>query len=114
MGSVGVSKFDVFGEYNNVIDGKLSSTSTTRHGINPATGKELPPVPVATQEDVDAAVAAGQKAFKSWSKTSYEERGKAVCALADALEKHSEDFKKLLSMEQGKPVRLCLYLPFHP
>lgn len=104
MGSVGLPKFDVFGEYANTIDGKLSSTSETRHGINPATGKPLPEVPVSGQQDVDAAVAAARKAFKSWAKVPYAERQKACNDFADALEKHGEDFAKLLTSEQGKPV----------
>lgn len=104
MGSVGLPKFDVFGEYYNIIDGKLSSTKETRHGINPATGKALPEVPVATREDVDAAVDAAKRAFKSWSKVPYSERQDACKKFADALEKHTDDFAKLLTSEQGKPV----------
>lgn len=106
MGSVGLPKFDVFGEYSNVIDGKLSSTSETRHGINPATGKPLGEVPVSTQQDVDAAVEAGKKAFKSWSKVPYAERQEACKKFADALEKHGDDFATLLTREQGKPVSI--------
>lgn len=94
-----------FSTFKNVIDGKLSSTATTRHGINPATGDPNPEVPVSTPADVDAAVEAGQKAFKSWSRTSYEERKKCTLALADALESCHGEFAKMLVQEQGKPVR---------
>ncbi|KAK5941872.1 hypothetical protein PMZ80_005823 [Knufia obscura] len=104
MGSVGLPQFNVFGEYYNTIDGKLCSTQETRHGINPATGKPNPEVPVATREDVDTAVAAAQKAFKSWSKVPYSERQQALRNFADALEKHQDDFAKLLTQEQGKPL----------
>jgi hypothetical protein len=106
MGSAG-PQFDIFSDYQNTIDGRLSTTKTTRHGINPATGKPNPEVPVSTQEDVDNAVAAGLKAFESWKKTTWAERRKAVSAFADALEKHKDDFAKLLTQEQGKPV--CCY-----
>lgn len=109
MGSVGLPKFDVFGEYYNTIDGKLASTQQTRHGINPATGKPNPEVPVATQQDVDAAVTAARKAFKTWSKVPYAERQKACMGFADAIEKHADDFAKMLTTEQGKPVSI---LPF--
>ena len=96
--------FDLFSNYKNSIDGKLVGTKETRHGINPATGEANPEVPVATQADVDAAVEAGLKAFKTWSKTPWEERKKAVLAYADALEKLAPEFGKLLTKEQGKPV----------
>lgn len=93
-----------FTTFSNVIDGKLSSTEKTRHGINPATGKANPEVPVSTPEDVDKAMAAGQKAFKTWSKIPYSERRKAVLAWADALDKEKDGLAKLLTQEQGKPI----------
>lgn len=90
--------------FHNVIHGKLASTSKTRSSINPATGEPNDPVPVSTPEDVDKAVAAAEKAFKSWSKVDYEDRRKAVLAFADAVEKEKDGFAKLLVKEQGKPV----------
>lgn len=106
MGSAG-PQFDVFSNYLNTIDGKLVGTDQTRHGVNPATGKPNPEVPVSTSKEVDAAVEAGQRAFKTWSKTSWAERQKALEAYADAIDKHAGDFAKLLTMEQGKPVGIC-------
>ena len=103
MGSQ-VPEFNVHENFLNSIDGKLVGTSETRHGINPATGEANPEVPVSTQKDVDAAVEAAQRAFKSWSQTSREEREKAVLGYADALEKLTPEFAKLLTREQGKPV----------
>ena len=111
MGSVGLPQFNVFGEYFNTIDGKLSSTQQTRHGVNPATGKPNPEVPVSTREDVDAAISAAKKAFKTWSKVPYAERQQALNKFADALEKNADDFAKLLTQEQGKPV--SRELPLH-
>jgi acyl-CoA reductase-like NAD-dependent aldehyde dehydrogenase len=105
MGSMGISSFDASSNFQNTINGKLSGTKTTRHGINPATGKPNPEVPVATPKDVDAAVSAAKEAFKSWSNVPYDERRQAVIAFGDALEAHSNDFAKLLTQEQGKPVR---------
>ena len=110
MGSIGPT-FDVFSDFKNTINGKLTSTKETRHGINPATGKPNPPVPVSTQQDVDDAVSAGKAAFKKWSKVPYEERKKAVLAFADALEKNTNDFAKMLTQEQGKPVCILKCFP---
>jgi acyl-CoA reductase-like NAD-dependent aldehyde dehydrogenase len=108
MGSVGATKhLDVFNGFYNTINGKSTSTEKTRHGINPATGKPNPEVPVSTQKDVDDAVAAAKEAFKSWSKVPWEERKKAILAFADALEAHTEDFAKLLTQEQGKPLQFA-------
>jgi acyl-CoA reductase-like NAD-dependent aldehyde dehydrogenase len=111
MGSAGADLN--FTTFRNVIDGKLTTTAETRHGINPATGEALPEVPVSTSADVDAAVEAGQRAFKTWSKSSYEDRKKAVLAFADAVEAHQSEFAKMLIAEQGKPVRFlsCKWSP---
>jgi len=109
MGSLGTSKdFDVFNGFYNTINGKLTTTEQTRHGINPATGKPNPEVPVSTQKDVDDSVAAAKEAFKSWSKVPVEDRKKALLAFADGLEKHVQDFAKLLTQEQGKPNQFAV------
>ncbi|KAK0759121.1 hypothetical protein N5P37_008610 [Trichoderma harzianum] len=87
-----------------IINGKSSPTATTRHGINPATLKAKPEVPLATKEDLDSAVAAAKEAFKKWSKVPYEERKAAVLAFADAIDKQRVEFRDLLISEQGKPI----------
>lgn len=99
-----------FTTFRNVINGKLTSAAVTRHSFNPSTGEPNPQVPISTAEDVDAAVAAAQEAFKLWSKTSHEERAKAVLGLADAIEAHAEQFLDLTIREQGKPVSISLSL----
>lgn len=91
-----------------MIDGKLTTTSKTRHGINPATGRPNSEVPVSTQEDVDQAMNAATAAFKFWSQVPYAKRQEAVLALADALEAEREAFASMLTREQGKPVLLHL------
>ena len=92
-------------KYHNVINGKLTSTSKTHHGINPAIGKPNPEVPISTQDDVDNAMTAAVEAVKGWSQTPYAERQKAVLAFADALAAEKEGFAEMLTKEQGKPVR---------
>ncbi|KAL4778875.1 Aldehyde/histidinol dehydrogenase, partial [Aspergillus varians] len=90
--------------FRNIINGELTSTAETRHGINPATKQPNPEVPVATQEDLDRAVTAAKAAFKTWSRTSFEERRKAISAYADALEANAGELVALLTKEQGKPL----------
>ncbi|KAJ0423077.1 Aldehyde/histidinol dehydrogenase [Aspergillus carlsbadensis] len=94
-------RFDTF---YNIIDGSPVSAAETRHGINPATKQPNPNVPVASQQDLDNAVEAAQRAFKSWSQTTIEERRAALLAYADAYKKFTSDFAHLLTMEQGKPI----------
>ncbi|KAF3491865.1 aldehyde dehydrogenase [Arthroderma uncinatum] len=103
MASVDSPKMD-FTKFHNTIDGKLTTTPTTRHGINPANKEALAEVPVSTQAEVDSAVAAARVAFKKWSKTTFDERSKALHAFADGLNNYKEEFAHLLVTEQGKPL----------
>lgn len=82
----------------------MTSTATTRHGINPSTEEALAEVPVSTQSDVDRAVAAARAAFPAWSAQTWDERAAAVNALADALEANMQAFQDCLVAESGKPV----------
>lgn len=83
----------------------MKSTKQTRHGVNPSTGEDLPAVPVATQADVDEAIAAARKAFKPWAKLSWEKRAAYLNEFADAVEANAAEFKKWLILESGKPAQ---------
>lgn len=93
-----------FTKFQTVINNQLVSTTNTRHSINPATSQPNPEVPVSTKEDLDKAIIAAKDAFKKWSKTSFEERRKALHAYADAINANADGFAKTLTMEQGKPL----------
>ena len=58
------------------IDGKWvdSEGGVRREVINPATEEAVSVITVGTKADVDKAVAAARRAFKTWSKTTREER----------------------------------------
>lgn len=98
-------KVDIFSGFFNTVNGNLSGTEKTRHGINPATSGANPPVPLCTLRDVDLAVTAGKRAFGEWSKEPLNKRQKAVLDAANILEDNKTDLAKLLTLEQGKPVR---------
>lgn len=105
MATNGVSKSKLdWTTYKNVIDGQLTGTSSTRHGINPATGKPNHEVPVSTKEDVDKAMVAAKKASVKWAQVAYADRAKALQSFADALEAEHQSFSEGLVREQGKPV----------
>lgn len=102
----GASKTLDWTKFANVINGELRQTSETRHSINPSTLEENPEVPVSTQKEIDDAVNAARAAADSWADKSIAERQKAVQAYADGLDAVKDDFAKMLTKEQGKPVRI--------
>ena len=90
--------------YNMLIGGKLVASSAKLDVLNPATEEVIASVPDATQADLDAAVAAARKAFPGWAATPIAERKVKLNALGDAIFANLDDFARLLTKEQGKPV----------
>ncbi|KAF5503049.1 putative aldehyde dehydrogenase FUS7 [Colletotrichum fructicola] len=97
-----------FSTFCNIIDGASTTTTETRHGINPSTLEANPEVPISQLEDVDRAVKAARKAFGTWCLVPEEDRRKAVAAFAASLGEHLQDFATMLVKEQGRPVCLTI------
>jgi len=71
--------------------------------FNPATGQVFSHLPDSDASDIDKAVEVAALAFKTWSKTSVDERSKKLFKIADLIEANIDDFAKLESQDQGKP-----------
>ena len=71
--------------------------------VNPRTGEVITTVPDASLAQVDAAVAAAEKAFRTWSRTTPAERASLLLKLADAIDKDAESFAALEALNCGKP-----------
>ena len=90
--------------YKMLIGGKLVDGNLALEVMNPATGGILEIAPRADEAQLNAAVAAAKAAFPAWSALSFAERGAALGKIADALEARSNEFARLLTQEQGKPI----------
>jgi phenylacetaldehyde dehydrogenase len=94
-----------------LINGKWaeSASGKTFPTFNPATGEVLSQVAEGDREDIDRAVKAARAAFESgpWSKMTPSERGRAIWRLADLLEKHTEEFAQIESLDNGKPLKVA-------
>ncbi len=71
--------------------------------INPATGEINAKVHAAGKEDVDIAVAAAKKAFKSWRKCAGTERRDLLWKLAELVDRDREILASLEAHDSGKP-----------
>ena len=91
-----------------LINGKWvdSASGKTFPTYNPATGEVLSNVAEGDSEDIDRAVKAARAAFETgpWAKISPSERGRMIWRLADLIEKHTEEFAQLESLDNGKPL----------
>lgn len=72
--------------------------------INPSTEEELAVVACATREDLDDAVSRSRQAFKTWRKSSQDERRALLVRMGEMLEDNLEDLGRLLAMEVGRPL----------
>ncbi|MFM0139338.1 NAD-dependent succinate-semialdehyde dehydrogenase [Caballeronia grimmiae] len=71
--------------------------------IDPTTGSVLGAVPMATEADVEEALAAASKGFDLWRKTSTFERSKLMRRVADRMRERADALAELLVLELGKP-----------
>jgi succinate-semialdehyde dehydrogenase/glutarate-semialdehyde dehydrogenase len=83
---------------------RAASTGETLPVINPATGEEIAKVPVASREDLDAALDAADRGFKAWRAVSAFERGKVMRKAADLLRERVDTIARIMTIEQGKPI----------
>ena len=89
-----------------LIGGKFVESKTTewRDIVNPATQEVLARVPFATQDEVDAAVAAAKEAFKTWRKTAIGARSRIFLKYQQLIREHMGELAAILTAEQGKTL----------
>ena len=76
--------------------------------ISPSTEEPVGRVPLATEADIDAAVAAARAAFDEgpWPRLGLEERARILLAAHDALLPRADEISELVTAEMGLPLTL--------
>ncbi|WP_147652321.1 aldehyde dehydrogenase family protein [Vulcaniibacterium gelatinicum] len=75
--------------------------------FDPARGEPFAEVADGDAQDVEAAIAAAERAFPDWSSLPNGERARWLERLAEALEAQLDDFARAESRDGGKPLRLA-------
>ena len=85
------------------INGKLLE-SADRHAdvFDPATGQVTKRVPLASADDVRAAVDAAAAAFPNWAATTPLNRARVMFKFKELLERHADDLAAIITSEHGK------------
>lgn len=96
-------------QFHLLINGKLTPGAAQFDVVNPATGEAFAKCPKADADQLEQAVKAAKTAFKTWSAKPVDERAALVNKLADALEARADEFARLLTSEQGKPLDQAMY-----
>ncbi|RYP84667.1 hypothetical protein DL769_001101 [Monosporascus sp. CRB-8-3] len=89
--------------FHNIIDGKLRAAEEHHRIIDPRTEEPLWDVPVASSQDLDDAVEAARRAFKTWKKSTVAERQAKISEVARCVDENKELLSKILMKETGKP-----------
>lgn len=71
--------------------------------VNPANEQEIGSAPKVSKEQLDAALAAADEAFVSWSETPAIERYRIIRRAADLLRERAEGIARVMTLEMGKP-----------
>ena len=88
------------GEYRDAHKGGRFATT------NPANGEVLAEVALGTEADVDAAVAAARRAFRSgaWSRMAPRDRMEVLYRFAELVDANAEELALLDTLDMGKPI----------
>ncbi|MDU2063598.1 MAG: aldehyde dehydrogenase family protein [Sporomusaceae bacterium] len=93
--------------YDLFIDGQWTkgSVGKTFTSVNPSNGEPLATCIDATKEDVDQAVTAAWKAFKTWKDVSPQDRSRMLLKIADLIDANAERLAIIETLDNGKPIR---------
>ena len=85
-----------------------AGTETAETVLNPRTGAVILELPEASQAQIDAAVAAAEKAFATWSRTTPAQRSVYLLKIAERIEAEADAFSALEALNCGKPINAVL------
>src|SRR5687767_14797019 len=72
--------------------------------FNPASGETIGQLPHASREDLDRALAAAQRAFETWKKTSPLERSAILRKVGELARVRAQEIGRNITLDQGKPL----------
>ncbi len=87
------------------IRGEWSATGPKFDVTNPTTGKVIACVSGSNVSDAKSAILAAQAALEEWRKLHAKVRSHLLRVWFGLIEQHAEDLARILSAEQGKPLR---------
>ena len=83
---------------------RAATGGRTEPVINPATEETIGTVAYASRADLDEALEAAAKGFRTWRATSAFERYKLIRKAANLLRERADKIARIMTLEQGKPL----------
>jgi len=85
-----------------------AGTEAAEAVLDPKTGSKILDLPEASARQIDAAVAAAGKAFRTWSRTTPAQRSVYLLKIAERIEAEAREFAELEALNCGKPINAVL------
>ena len=76
--------------------------------INPATGETLKTFDSLTEEEIDEKLERAFETFRTYRRTSFEEREWMMLRAGEILEIERREFGRLMTTEMGKPIKAAV------
>jgi malonate-semialdehyde dehydrogenase (acetylating) / methylmalonate-semialdehyde dehydrogenase len=99
-----IDAFTAIADVGHFIDGKriAGASGRTQTVWNPATGESARQVALATADEVNAAVAAAQRAFPAWADTPPIRRARVLNKYLELVNRHRDTLAAMITAEHGK------------
>ncbi len=94
-----MAKMFISGEWVDSVSGEIAEIR------DPATGELVDTVPQGTRKDAQMAIDAAAEAFPAWAEVPFSQRGEILFNASRLIKEHEKDLARLLTREQGKPLR---------
>ena len=92
-------------EFRLLINGRLVPGDRSSPVLNPATEQAVAQCPRGSEAQLNEAVAAAKAAFPAWAALAIDARRTVLMKMADRIDQHRDELARLLTQEQGKPLR---------
>lgn len=86
------------------LNGKWANPGPAMDVINPSTGEVIDSISTIDQAGTRQAIADAEAAWDGWKSLTGKERGAYLHAIADGIEKRTDDIARAISLENGKPL----------
>ncbi|WP_408587932.1 aldehyde dehydrogenase family protein [Novosphingobium sp.] len=95
---------DFHGNYRMLIAGEMVDADRSLDVNNPASGRPFAAAPDCSAEQLDAAVDAAARAFRTWRHVPLKKRQAMLLRAADVLADNVDALARLFTQEQGRPI----------